>query len=54
MSSVARRRSWLERTPLNRLATAADVAYAMLFLACGESSFITGTPLIIDGGRTAH
>ena len=35
-------------------AAAADVAYAMLFLACGESSFITGTPLIIDGGRTAR
>lgn len=23
----------------------------MLFLACDESRFITGTPLVIDGGR---
>ena len=51
---AAMRRSWFEMTPLNRLGTAEDVAYAMLFLACDESSFITGTPLIIDGGRTAQ
>jgi len=50
----AMRRSWYEITPLRRLGTPEDVAYAMLFLACDESSFITGTPLIIDGGRTAH
>lgn len=47
----AMRRSWFEITPLGRLGTSEDVAYAMLFLACDESSFITGTPLIIDGGR---
>ena len=50
----AMRQSWFDVTPLKRLGTARDVAYAMLFLACDESSFITGTPLIIDGGRTAQ
>ncbi|HYU78063.1 MAG TPA: glucose 1-dehydrogenase [Vicinamibacterales bacterium] len=50
----AMRRSWFEVTPLNRLGRPEDVANAMLFLACDESDFITGTPLIIDGGRTAQ
>jgi NAD(P)-dependent dehydrogenase (short-subunit alcohol dehydrogenase family) len=47
----AMRRSWYEVTPLGYLGTPRDVAYAMLFLACDESRFITGTPLVIDGGR---
>lgn len=50
----AMRRSWFEVTPLNRLGRPEDVANAILFLACDESDFITGTPLIIDGGRTAQ
>ena len=50
----AMRRSWFEITPLNRLGTPEDVAKAMLFLACDDSSFITGTPLVIDGGRLAQ
>ena len=47
----AMRRSWYEITPLGRLGTPRDVAQAMLFLACDESSFVTGLPLVIDGGR---
>ena len=47
----AMRRSWYEVTPLGRLGTSRDVAQAMLFLACDESSFVTGLPLVIDGGR---
>jgi NAD(P)-dependent dehydrogenase (short-subunit alcohol dehydrogenase family) len=47
----AMRRSWYEVTPLGRLGTPRDVAQAMLFLACDESSFVTGLPLVIDGGR---
>lgn len=47
----AMRRSWYEITPLGRLGTPRDVAQAMLFLASDESSFVTGLPLIIDGGR---
>jgi len=30
-----------------------DVARAALFLSCAESSFTTGTPLLVDGGVTA-
>lgn len=47
----AMRRSWYEITPLGRLGTPRDVAQAMLFLASDESSFVTGLPLVIDGGR---
>ncbi len=38
-------------TLLNRLGRPEDVAKAALFLASEDSSFITGTTLIVDGGR---
>ena len=37
---------------LKRQGRPEEVAYAVLFLACDESSFITGQPLVIDGGQT--
>jgi NAD(P)-dependent dehydrogenase (short-subunit alcohol dehydrogenase family) len=40
--------------PLGRLGTPREVAHATLFLACDESSFITGTELMVDGGFTAQ
>lgn len=39
-----------ERTPLRRLGTPEDIAYAYLFLASDEASFITGITLSVDGG----
>lgn len=47
----AMRRSWYEVTPLGRLGTPREVAQAILFLASDESAFVTGLPLVIDGGR---
>ena len=47
----AMRRSWYEVTPLGRLGTPREVALAILFLASDESAFVTGLPLVIDGGR---
>lgn len=38
---------------LKRLAKPEEVAYAALFLASEESSFVTGSALAIDGGYTA-
>jgi NAD(P)-dependent dehydrogenase (short-subunit alcohol dehydrogenase family) len=38
-------------TVLKRLGTPDDVAKAALFLATEDSSFITGTTLVVDGGR---
>ena len=43
----------LDRTPLRRIGKPEDVAYGALFLASDESSFMTGSELVIDGGRTA-
>lgn len=42
----------LRAIPLGRLGTPEDVAFAILFLASSEASFITGQSLIIDGGQT--
>ncbi len=38
---------------LNRLADPAEIAAAALFLVSDESSFCTGSALVIDGGKTA-
>ena len=38
--------------PLGRLGQPEDVAYGVLFLASDESSFITASELVIDGGVT--
>ncbi|MBM7598998.1 cyclopentanol dehydrogenase [Virgibacillus halotolerans] len=46
---------WMQSvTPWPRLGKPEDVANGVLFLASDESSFITGTELIIDGGWTTH
>ena len=42
------------RQAMNRLGKPEEVAHAMLYLASDESSFITGTMLVVDGGWTAR
>jgi 3-oxoacyl-[acyl-carrier protein] reductase len=40
----------LKMTPLGRLGTIEDVAYAVAFLASDEAAYITGQVLSVDGG----
>jgi cyclopentanol dehydrogenase len=44
----------LGEIPLGRLASTADVANALVYLASDEASFINGVALAIDGGLTAY
>lgn len=41
-------------TPLQRLGEPEGIAKATLYLASDDSSVVTGTELVIDGGFTAH
>ena len=44
----------IERTVLKRIGRPEDIANGALFLASDESSFMTGSELVIDGGLTAQ
>ena len=49
---------WKQRAakwhPVGRIAKSDEIAYGVLYLASQESTFVTGTELIIDGGVTAQ
>jgi NAD(P)-dependent dehydrogenase (short-subunit alcohol dehydrogenase family) len=48
-------REWvLERIPAGRLASAEEIAAAVLFLAAPAQAMVTGTSLRVDGGWTAQ
>ena len=44
----------MDATPLGRFGAPADIAMGCLYLASDESSYVTGSELVIDGGVTAH
>ena len=41
-----------ESKGIQRMGTPREMAYAALFLACSESSYVTGSALVADGGWT--
>ena len=43
-----------DQIPLGRYGRPEEVAYGVLYLASDESSFVTGSEVVIDGGRTAE
>jgi NAD(P)-dependent dehydrogenase (short-subunit alcohol dehydrogenase family) len=51
---MERYRSEFPGVPLNRLASADDIAEAFLYLASDAASYVTGHNLIVDGGLTAQ
>ena len=42
------------RHPIGRLGRPEEVAYAALYLASDEASYVTGAALTVDGGYTAQ
>ena len=40
--------------PLGRFSTPEEIAYGVLFMASDESSYMTGSELVTDGGLTAQ
>lgn len=44
------RTNFIQRQPMGRLGTAAEVAALAVFLASDEASYITGQPHLVDGG----
>ena len=46
-------RVWGAKHPIGRLGEPEEIAAAAVFLASADSSFMTGTDLLVDGGYTA-
>jgi NAD(P)-dependent dehydrogenase (short-subunit alcohol dehydrogenase family) len=53
LDTEEKRQRRLVHIPVGRFGEAAEIAEAALFLASDESSFITGTDFVVDGGITA-
>ena len=52
-AAMARIQKAVERQPIKRMARAEEVANAVLFFASDESSYCTGSQLLVDGGHLA-
>ena len=48
------RQTLIRQVPLRRIGTTDDVAKMIVYLASDESTFVTGTEMVIDGGVVAQ
>src|SRR5207244_2972579 len=53
LDTEQKRQRRLVHIPMGRFGEAKEIAQAALFLASDESSFVTGTEFLVDGGITA-
>jgi NAD(P)-dependent dehydrogenase (short-subunit alcohol dehydrogenase family) len=47
-------RQRLQRVPLGRMGTVAEIVSVVLYLASDDSAYMTGSELVIDGGALAQ
>jgi NAD(P)-dependent dehydrogenase (short-subunit alcohol dehydrogenase family) len=53
LNTEAKKQRRLVHIPMGRFGLAKEMAYAALYLASDESSYVTGTEFMVDGGITA-
>ncbi len=53
LDTEEKKRRRLVHIPMGRFGEAKEIAYAALYLASNESSYVTGTEFLVDGGLTA-
>jgi NAD(P)-dependent dehydrogenase (short-subunit alcohol dehydrogenase family) len=53
LNTEEKRQRRLVHIPMGRFGEAREMAYAALYLASDESSFMTGAEFVVDGGITA-
>jgi NAD(P)-dependent dehydrogenase (short-subunit alcohol dehydrogenase family) len=53
LNTEEKRQRRLVHIPMGRFGQAKEIAYAALYLASEESSFVTGSEFLVDGGITA-